>query len=74
MTDSTRPIPRLDPTTSVDDMLRLHPSSAAVFNTFGIDTCCGGARSVRDAAREDGVDCCTLLAALEWAAGDSPAA
>ena len=61
-------IPRLDPDLRIDDVLRLHPSSAAVFNAFGIDACCGGARSLRLAAREDGADCCALLAALEWAA------
>ena len=71
MTDIQRPIPRIDPELSVNDALRLHPSSAAVFNAFGIDTCCGGARSLRVAAREDGTDCCALLAALELAAAEA---
>ena len=66
MTDSTKPIPKLDPNMSVNDLLRLHPSTAAVLNEFGIDACCGGARTIRDAAREDGSDCCALLASLEW--------
>src|SRR4051794_11342890 len=72
MRDSTLATPRLDPATFVNDVLRQYPATAAVFNTFGIDACCGGARSVRDAAREDGADCCALLAALEWALADAP--
>lgn len=71
MTDTTRPIPRLDPELSVNDALRFYPSSAAVLNAFGIDSCCGGARSLRAAAVEDGVDCCALVAALELAAAEA---
>ena len=74
-TDSTpreeRQIPRLDPTISVNDALRLYPATAAVFNAFGIDACCGGARTLREAATEDGANCCALLAELEWTAYES---
>ena len=65
-----RPIPRLDPAFTVNDLLREHPSTVAVFNAYGIDACCGGARTLRDAAREDGANCCAFLAALEWALYD----
>jgi regulator of cell morphogenesis and NO signaling len=71
MTHTTRPIPRIDPELTVDAALRRYPAVAAVFNTFGVDACCGGARSIRDAAREDGADCCALLAALELAAAEA---
>jgi iron-sulfur cluster repair protein YtfE (RIC family) len=70
VTNSQRPIPRIDPDLSVDDALRRYPAAAAVLNAFGVDACCGGARSIRAAAREDGADCCALLAALELAAAE----
>jgi regulator of cell morphogenesis and NO signaling len=65
---------RLDDTRTIDEVLRRHPATAAVFNAFGVDACCGGARTLRDAAREDGADRRALLAALERAAGGERAA
>jgi regulator of cell morphogenesis and NO signaling len=73
MTTTDRPIPRLDPASLVNDVLRHHPTTARVFNDFGIDACCGGARTLIDAAREDGADCCALLGALEWAMAEAEA-
>lgn len=70
MTGSTARYPRLNPDASIDAVLRDHPATVAVFNAFGVDACCGGARSLRAAAQEDGVDCCALVAALELAAAD----
>lgn len=49
---------------SVNDVLRMAPASAAVFNRFGVDTCCGGGLAIEDAAREAGVSLEELLAAL----------
>ncbi|AHG92561.1 protein of unknown function DUF542 ScdA domain protein (plasmid) [Gemmatirosa kalamazoonensis] len=66
----SRPIPRVDPATTVNELLRQHPAVASVLDGFGIDACCGGARTLRDAAREDGADCCAFVAALEWALFD----
>ncbi len=75
MTGTTARYPRLDPDASIDAVLREHPATVAVFNAFGVDACCGGARSLRAAAQEDGVDCCALVAALELAAaGEEPGA
>ena len=74
----TRPAaryPKLNPDASIDAVLRDHPATVAVFNEFGVDACCGGARSLRAAAQEDGVDCCARVAALELAAaGEETAA
>jgi len=67
MSSQSRPIPRIDAARSVNELLREHPTTAAVFNAFGIDACCGGARSLRDAALEDGADLAALLGTLEWA-------
>jgi Domain of Unknown function (DUF542) len=64
---TTTPIPRIDATLSVNDVLLAFPTTAPVFNAFGIDACCGGDRALEEAAREDGADLTALLAALEWA-------
>lgn len=49
---------------TVDDLMAAHPATMAVFNAFGVDSCCGAHRTVRDAAAEDHVDEAALLAAL----------
>ena len=61
---SRAPAARLDASLTVNDVLARHPQAGAVFNAFGIDTCCGGGRSLADAAREDGCSADALLAAL----------
>ena len=67
MTQPSIRIARVDETRTVNDLLRDHPAAVAVLNAFGIDTCCGGARSIRDAAADDGADLATLLHDLEAA-------
>jgi regulator of cell morphogenesis and NO signaling len=49
---------------TVNELIREVPLTISVFNSFGIDTCCGGAVPVRQAARRDGADVDALLAAL----------
>jgi regulator of cell morphogenesis and NO signaling len=66
---STTPV---DPTLTIDDVMARYPRSMAVFNEFGIDTCCGAGSTVRDAAERDGADLTRLLAALELAIAGSP--
>ena len=51
--------------TTVNDVLRMYPETVSVFNAFGIDACCGGAASLHEAARRDGVSLAELVAALE---------
>ncbi|AHG87942.1 protein of unknown function DUF542 ScdA domain protein [Gemmatirosa kalamazoonensis] len=65
MNQSSIRIPRVDEARSVNELLRDHPETAVVFNAFGIDACCGGARSLRDAAADDGADLAILLGTLE---------
>lgn len=66
---STVPTTQLDCKLSVNAVIAQHPATTSVFNAHGIDTCCGGAKSVEDAAREAGVDptvlCGQLLGAIE---------
>lgn len=63
------PSTQVDPALTVDAMMSRHPETIAVFNRFGMDTCCGSAVPIADAARRDGVDLDQLLRALEEAAG-----
>jgi iron-sulfur cluster repair protein YtfE (RIC family) len=62
---------QLDCRLSVNEIIARHPATAATFNAHGIDTCCGGAASVEDAARDAGVDptklCGELLEAIDGA-------
>ena len=45
-------------------ILARYPSTLPVFNRFGLDTCCGSALSVADAARAADVDAEVLCGAL----------
>ena len=46
---------RLTPKLTVNDVLRVEARAAAVFNRYGIDTCCGGSLTVEEASRAAGV-------------------
>ncbi len=49
----------------VGDIVASDFRTAAVFQQFGIDFCCGGQKSIADACRGAGVDRIAMLAALE---------
>lgn len=49
---------------TVDQLMARYPDTMAVFNAFGVDTCCGAHRNVHDASVEDKVDEGALVAAL----------
>lgn len=59
-----QPLPDIDPALSVNDVLRRWPLAARTLNAYGIDTCCGGALSLHDAAREVGIGVDALIAAI----------
>jgi regulator of cell morphogenesis and NO signaling len=61
----------IDATAIVNDVLRRYPPTVGVFNTFGIDACCGGAASLAEAAVRDGVELGALLDALRRAIRDA---
>lgn len=52
----------------VNDCIKLYPNTIGVFTRFNIDSCCGGAVSIEDAARRDGADLEALLKELNEAA------
>lgn len=60
----------IGPDRMVNEVIRSHPATIAVFNRFGIDSCCGGAASIHDAAIRDGAEPGALLSALNQALAD----
>ncbi|HVB31500.1 MAG TPA: DUF542 domain-containing protein [Gemmatimonadaceae bacterium] len=59
--------PALDPGRTVNELIARDPRTIAVFNRFGLDTCCGGGDAIAEAASREGVDLDALLAALRSA-------
>jgi iron-sulfur cluster repair protein YtfE (RIC family) len=57
----------IDMVSTVNEIVATYPETIAVFNRFGIDSCCGGGAPLVDAARRDGADPDALLAALQEA-------
>ena len=53
---------------TVNETIRRFPATLPVFKEFGIDTCCGGAARLTDAAERKGVDPVALLDAVRAAA------
>lgn len=52
---------------SVAETAREHPATVAVFTRLGLDTCCGGAESIRNAAEHNGKPLEDVLHQLEHA-------
>ena len=55
----------LDLTWTVNEVLREHPATIRAFNAFGVDACCGGAATLREAAQAASLLPETLLFAVE---------
>ena len=51
--------------TTVNEIVARHPETIAVFNRFGIDSCCGGGVPLGDAAHRDGAALDALIRALD---------
>lgn len=54
----------IDPTWTVNKVVALYPATVAVFNRFGVDSCCGGGLELGEAAQRDGISLDALLQAL----------
>lgn len=61
----------IDPTRSVNEVIARYPATIAVFNRFGLDTCCGGGAPISEAAHRDGADVDALLQALRRVTGET---
>ena len=48
-------ITHIDPTASVNDLLRQYPNAITALDAHAIDTCCGGDLPLEEAARRAGV-------------------
>lgn len=57
----------IDARSTVNDIVARYPATLAVFNAFGIDTCCGGALAVTEAAARHKIPLNALRSALESA-------
>lgn len=55
----------IDTADTVNAIIARYPATVSVFNTFGIDACCGGDASVEEAARRDGVNVQLLVEKLQ---------
>lgn len=58
----------LDCSQSVNSIITRFPATVTVFNSFGVDLCCGASLSVSDAARANALDEHALCVALRTAA------
>ncbi len=54
----------IDPTWTVNKVVALYPATVAVFNRFGVDSCCGGGLALSEAAQRDGLSLDALMQAL----------
>lgn len=48
----------------INEVVRLHPETVRVFNDLGMDACCGGDRSIEEAAGRHGLELEAVLALL----------
>jgi regulator of cell morphogenesis and NO signaling len=55
---------QFDLSLTINDIVARYPETIGIFNRFGMDTCCGGAVTVEEAARRDGIDAAEVIAAL----------
>lgn len=55
---------RIEPDMTVHEIMTLYPDSIELFNTYGIDTCCGSGVPLSVATERDQVDLGELLARL----------
>lgn len=52
---------------TVNQVIKLNPKVIPVFNTFNIDSCCGGSDTLEEAARKAKVDVESLIKEIEKA-------
>lgn len=62
---------KVDGSWTVNDAIREYPATVAVFDRFGIDSCCGGAKRLDDVASRHAIDLEALLQAIRDVTGDA---
>ena len=73
MTTSPLPLAPITADARVSDVLFAVAGSAPIFARYRMDTCCGGARSLREAADHAGIPVETLMDALRSVVGPTVA-
>ena len=58
----------IDADSVINDVISRYPATISVFNYFGIDACCGGNATIREAAMNDFVDPEVVVESLRSAA------
>ena len=64
----------IDPTTTLGELVNIHPQLAREFEVRGLDYCCRGGRSLADACAARGLDALATSHELADAVTDEPAA
>jgi len=57
----------IGPQDTLNQIITSHPEALPVLHEFGLDTCCGGALPLEEAARRHGLELDALLRALRLA-------
>lgn len=64
----------IDPKTTINSITHKYPDTIAIFADYGIDSCCGGEKTLEEVARRHGLSLDEVVGRLEpVAAGDAPA-
>lgn len=63
----------LNPDTPIGQLAAAHPEWMPIFDRFGLDYCCGGGRTLRDACETTGAPLDEVIAACPNAPADAPA-
>lgn len=58
----------ITPKLTVNEIIVLHPATLQVFQHYGVDACCGGAKPLEEVAARHGHDLDALLSDLRAAA------
>ena len=56
---------RIDPDATINSITRDYPDTIAIFADYGIDSCCGGGKTLEEVARRHGLSLQDILARLE---------
>ncbi|HMA21550.1 MAG TPA: DUF542 domain-containing protein [Gemmatimonadaceae bacterium] len=54
----------IDSSWTINEVIGMYPETVTVFNSFGMDSCCGGDETLEVAAEEAEVDRDALMSAL----------
>lgn len=63
MSVTTTPVVTIDET--INEVTNAYPATLPVFQSFGLDICCGGALTLREAASRHELDVAQLLKAVQ---------